>query len=469
MNLKHYLKHDIFGIISDIASDMQVESYVIGGFVRDLILERQSKDIDIVVVGSGIDLAKNIANKIGDTKVSVFKTFGTAMLKYNDLEIEFVGARTESYKRESRKPIVEDGTLQDDQNRRDFTINTLALCLNREKFGELVDPFNGLDDLKNKIIRTPLDPDITYSDDPLRMMRAIRFATQLEFKIDKKSLASIEKNKERIEIISKERIIDELNKIVQTKQPSIGFKILSKTGILEIIFPELENLKGIDVQSGKTHKDNFYHTLEVLDKIAKYSDNIWLKWAAILHDIAKPKTKKFYKKLGWTFHAHDHKGAEMVPKIFQKLKLPMNDKMKYVQKLVALHLRPIVLSEDFISDSAIRRLLFDAGDEIDDLMGLCEADITSKNMDRVKRHLKNFEIVRQKLKDIEEKDRIRNWQPPISGNVIMETFSINQCKEVGIIKKSIREAILDGEIENTYKDAFNFMLKKGKKLGLKTK
>ncbi len=466
--MKQYLKHPVFQLISETAEEMQKPVYVIGGFVRDLLLNQPSKDIDIVVLGSGIELAKKVAEKIGKhTKAKYFKNFGTAMLRYKDWQIEFVGARKESYRKDSRKPIVEDGTLEDDQKRRDFTINALAINLQKEKYGELIDPFNGIDDLKNKIIRTPLNPDITFSDDPLRMMRAIRFATRLNFFIDTDCFKAIKRNKERIKIVSKERITEELNGIILAPEPSRGFKILLETGLLEIIFPQMVDLQGTEFIDGKGHKDNFYHTLEVLDNVAGKSDNLWLRWAAILHDIAKPQTKIFVPDIGWTFHAHEFKGAKMVPEIFRKMKLPLNEKMRYVKKLVLLHLRPITLVENIVTDSAVRRLLFEAGDDIDDLMMLSEADITSKNQQKIKRYLKNFKLVREKLKDIEEKDKLRNWQPPVSGDVIMKTFNLKPCHKVGIIKNAIREAILDGEINNNYEDAYAFMIKEGEKLGLK--
>lgn len=462
------LYNPIFKIISDIITKNGQECFVIGGYVRDCLLERDSKDIDIVVLGSGIDLAKEVAAKIGKrTRISVFKNFGTAMLKYNDYEIEFVGARKESYRKSSRKPVVENGTLEDDQRRRDFTINALALSLNKDTYGKLVDPFGGLSDLNNKIIRTPLDPDKTYSDDPLRILRAIRLASQLNFNIEKNSLAAINKNRSRISIISQERITDELNKIILSPSPYKAFILLEKTGVLALIFPELDQMKGVEIKDGKTYKDIFRHSIKVLDNISKKTDNLWLRWSAILHDIGKPKTKRYSPDQGWTFHSHEFVGEKMISDIFRKLKLPTGWQMKYVQKLVNLHHRPIALALEEVTDSAVRRLLYDAGNDIDDLMTLCEADITSKIGERVQKYLKNFRIVRKKLKEIEEKDAIRNFQPPISGELIMKIFNIQPCKEVGIIKNAIKDAILDGEIKNNYDEAYQYMLKKAKEIGLK--
>jgi len=460
-----HLTHPIFKNIADCANQLGVDAYVIGGFVRDIYLGRESKDIDVVTIGKGIELAELVHKQLGeDAHLSVFKNFGTAQVKINDLEIEFVGARKESYNRDSRKPIVEDGTLENDQDRRDFTINALAIGLSKSNFGKLLDPFNGVRDIENKILRTPLEPEVTYSDDPLRMMRAIRFSSQLGFTIEKESLEAISKNKSRISIVSKERITDELNKIILSPIPSVGFKLLFDTGLLHLIFPEMVKLYGVETINGKSHKDNFYHTLEVLDNTAKKSNNLWLRWAAILHDIAKPATKRFEPEHGWTFHGHEDKGARMVPKIFESLRLPLNEKMKYVQKLVLLHLRPIVLAKTEITDSAIRRVLFEAGDEVDDLMALCEADITTKNPNKVKRYLQNFELVREKLKELEEKDKIRNWQPPVSGEEIMEIFNLAPCKKVGDLKNALKDAILDGIIPNEREVALVFLKDKAKEL-----
>jgi poly(A) polymerase len=465
--MKKRLNHPIFTTISDIIEEEGLTAFAIGGYVRDIFLKRSSKDIDVVVLGSGIDLARKVADRLDIHQVSVFKNFGTAMLKYGDVEVEFVGARRESYSRNSRKPVVEDGTLEDDQQRRDFTINALALCLNRERFGELVDPFDGLDDLKNRIIRTPMDPERTFSDDPLRMMRAIRFASQLRFWIGDNTYQGIETNAGRISIVSNERIMDEMHKILASPQPSVGLKLLQQTGLLKEFFPELDNLKGVEIKEGLSHKDNYMHTLKVVDNVSKETGNLWLRWAALLHDIGKPPTKRFSREQGWTFHGHDYVGYKMIPAIFRRLKLPMNEKMKYIQKLVLLHLRPIALVDEQVTDSAVRRLLFEAGDEVEDLMLLCEADITSKNEKRIKRYLSNFKKVRAKMEEIEEKDRVRNFQPPVSGDIIMQTFGIKPGREVGIIKDAIKEAILDGEIANDYDEAYRFMLRKGEELGLR--
>jgi poly(A) polymerase len=463
------LNDKIFETLSEVVTKEDVKAWVIGGYVRDCLLERDhpEKDIDIVVAGNGIDIARKAAKKFGShIRVSVFKNFGTAMFRFNNYDLEFVGARKESYNRNSRKPVVEAGTLEDDQKRRDFTINALAISINKETFGDFLDPFNGTEDLKNKIIRTPLDPDITFSDDPLRMMRAVRFATQLNFSIEENTFKSISINAERINIVSQERVIEELNKIIMCNHPSRGFVLLEKSGLLKQIFPELDNLKGVVQKDGKAHKDNFLHSLKVLDNISRKSDNIWLRWAALLHDIAKPLTKKYVPESGWSFHGHEFIGGKMIPDIFRKLKLPLNDKMKYVRKMVDLHLRPIVLSQEIVTDSAVRRLLFEAGDDIDDLMMLCEADITSKNEATKVRHLENFKLVRNKLREIEEKDAIRNFQPPVDGSEIIKTFGIKPGKEVGIIKNAIREAILDGIIPNEHEAARRLMLEKGKELGL---
>ena len=465
-NIKPY-EREIFDLIKESAEELGYPTYVVGGYVRDRLLARESKDMDIVCVGSGIELAQQLCSKLRPIpRITVFKRFGTAMIKHKDLEIEFVGARKESYSQNSRKPAVENGNLEDDQNRRDFTINALAVSLNEENFGEIIDPFNGLHHLEKKIIKTPLDPGKTFSDDPLRMMRGIRFTCQLGFEMEEQTLAAIAKFKNRIKIISKERIISEMEKILGADKPSIGFKLLFDTGLLELIFPEMAQLQGVDVKDGKAHKDNFYHTLEVVDNISRNTTNIWLRWAAVFHDIAKPPTKRFNKKNGWTFHGHEALGAIMVPKIFKRMKLPLDGKMKYVQKLVRLHLRPISLTKENITDSAIRRLLFEAGDDIDDLMTLCKADITSKNPNKVKRYLENYKLVQKKLAEIEEKDRLRNWQPPISGEHIMKTFNIGPCREVGVIKSAIREAILDGDIKNDFEEAHTFMIEKAKEINL---
>ena len=468
MNFKEQLiQYPILEIVAKAAAELGVEAYVIGGFVRDLILKRNSKDIDIVSIGSGIELAEMVASQLGpDVFVSIYKTFGTAQIRQGDLEIEFVGARKESYRSDSRKPAVEDGTLSDDQNRRDFTINAMGISLNKGTLGELVDPFDGLRDIKRKIIRTPLEPEITFSDDPLRMMRAIRFASQLNFDIEPNTFDAIIKMKDRVEIVSMERISDELNKIILSTTPSYGFKLLYHAGILQIIFPEMVELLGVQTIDGKGHKDNFYHTLQVLDNVSQHTDDLWLRWAAILHDIAKPATKKFDKRIGWSFHNHEEVGARMVPVIFRRMKLPLNEKMRFVKKLVRLHLRPIVLSKEEITDSAMRRLLVEAGEDIEALMKLCRADITSKNPDKVKRYLHNFDLVEQKLKDLEERDKLRNFQPVITGEMIMQAFGLKPAKEVGIIKEMVREAILEGIIPNEFDPAYAYMVQEGEKMGL---
>lgn len=467
-NYKEAISEDIFSIIAKASEILEVKSYVIGGFVRDFILQRgTAKDIDVVTIGNGIALAKKVASLLPNKpKVQVFKTYGTAMLRYKDIELEFVGARKESYAEDSRNPEVTEGTLEDDQNRRDFTINALAISLNNDDYGTLLDPFNGIKDLAKGIIKTPLNPDITYSDDPLRMMRAIRFATQLNFKIEEHSLKAIAKNAPRLAIITKERIIVELNKIIDAKKPSIGFLLLEKTNLLEMILPELIALKGVEEVEGQKHKDNFYHTLEVLDNISRTTEDTWLRWAALLHDIGKAPTKRFNKKVGWTFHAHEFVGSKMVYKLFKRLKLPLNTKMKFVQKLVMLSSRPIVLATD-VTDAAVRRLVFDAGDDIDALMTLCEADITTKNPKKFERYHKNFLDVREKIKEVEERDHVRNFQPPISGEEIMKTFNLKPCREIGQLKEAIKEAILEGEIPNNHQASFDFMLQKGEELGLK--
>lgn len=458
MNLSERLQGRTFRTVGEAADAMERECYVVGGYVRDLLLGRPSKDIDFVTVGSGIEVARAVARQIKGSHLSVFRNFGTAQVKARGMELEFVGARRESYQRDSRKPIVEDGTLDDDLARRDFTINAMAACVNASRFGEVIDRYNGLEDLEAKLIRTPLDPDITFSDDPLRMMRAIRFATQLDFTIVEETFRAISRNAQRIKIISRERVMDELMKIMRSPRPSIGWELLLKSGLLRFIFPELQAMKGVEIREGIGHKDNFYHTMAVLDNVARQTDNVWLRWAALLHDIAKPVTKRFDDKLGWTFHGHNAVGAKMVPRIFRQMKFPMNAKMKYVQKMVELHMRPIALVEDEVTDSAVRRLLFDAGDDVDDLMLLCSADITSRNADKVARFRENYELVKKKMVELEERDRIRNFQPPVDGIEIMRTFGLGECREVGIIKERIKNAILDGEIPNEHEAARELML-----------
>ncbi len=472
MNLSEKLKNPIFKTVHLAAEELNYPTYVVGGWVRDLLLKKNqtSTDIDFVCIGSGIKLAKKVKEKLGNNaSFKVFKKFGTAMINVESENYEFVGARKESYRNNSRKPIIEDGTLEDDQNRRDFTINAMAIQLNTNNHGKLIDPFNGISDLKNKIIRTPLNPIKTYSDDPLRMMRAIRFATQLNFRIEEESYQAISKSHKRLSIISQERITEELNKIILSEKPSIGFKMLFDTKLLHIFFPKMTELHGVEYKNNQGHKDNFYHTLEVLDNISTKTDNLWLRWSAILHDIAKPDTKRYEVKNGWTFHSHEFIGAKMIPKIFNDLKLPLNNKMKYVKKMVLLHLRPIVLAQEIVTDSAIRRLLFDAGDDIDDLMMLCDADITSKNPKKVEKYLNNFQIVRKKLKEVEEKDHIRNFQPPVNGNEIMKLFNIQACKEIGVLKNAVKNAILDGEVKNNKKEALKFIINKAKELNIKQK
>ena len=469
MKFEEAINDKLFKTISNCADQLGLDCYVIGGFVRDYFLKRESKDVDIVVVGSGIEMAKLVSKALKITsEIKIFKTYGTAMLQYSNFEIEFVGARKESYSAKSRNPEVSEGKLEDDIKRRDFTINSLAIGLNKKNYGKLIDQYNGLDDIESKIIKTPLDPNVTFNDDPLRMLRAIRFASNLKFDINKHILEVITNLSSRINIITKERVVDEINKILLSEKPSYGFFLLEKTGLLNIILPEITALKGIDEVEGQTHKDNFYHTLEVLDNISKETSNLWLRWAALLHDIGKMPTKKFNSKIGWTFHGHEFEGSKMVYKIFKRLKMPLNDKMKYVQKIVLLSSRPIVLAQENVTDSAVRRLIFDAGDNIDDLMTLCEADITTKNKERFKKYLGNFKIVRNKIIEVEERDNIRNFQPPVTGKEIMKAFNLKPCKAIGQIKEAIKEAILEGDINNNYDDAYNIMLKEGKKLGLST-
>ncbi len=469
MKFEEAINDKLFKTISNCADQLGLDCYVIGGFVRDYFLKRESKDVDIVVVGSGIEMAKLVSKALKITsEIKIFKTYGTAMLRYSNFEIEFVGARKESYSPKSRNPKISEGTLEDLIKRRDFTVNSLAGSLNKKNYGKLIDQYNGLDDIESKIIKTPLDPNVTFNDDPLRMLRAIRFASNLKFDINKHILEVITNLSSRINIITKERVVDEINKILLSEKPSYGFFLLEKTGLLNIILPEITALKGIDEVEGQTHKDNFYHTLEVLDNISKETDNLWLRWAALLHDIGKMPTKKFNSKIGWTFHGHEFEGSKMVYKIFKRLKMPLNDKMKYVQKIVLLSSRPIVLAQENVTDSAVRRLIFDAGDNIDDLMTLCEADITTKNKERFKKYLGNFKIVRNKIIEVEERDNIRNFQPPVTGKEIMKAFNLKPCKAIGQIKEAIKEAILEGDINNNYDDAYNIMLKEGKKLGLST-
>jgi poly(A) polymerase len=467
MNLAHKLTHPIFKAISIEAEKLNEEAFVIGGFVRDLLLGREDKDIDIVCIGSGIELAEKVAKTLNIRKVSVFKSFKTAMFHYNDMEIEFVGARKESYRIDSRKPIVEDGSLEDDQNRRDFSINAMAISLSPHNYGDVLDPFDGISDLKNKILRTPLDPDITYSDDPLRMMRGIRFSTELGFKLEPASLKAIKRNSHRLKIVSTERIMVEFNRIMSARTPSVGLKLLFETNLLHQFLPELCNLHGVEERNGIRHKDNFFHTLQVIDNVAVMSNNLWLRWGALMHDIAKPDTKRFHPDSGWSFHGHEDRGAQMVPGLFKRLKLPMDHKMKFVQKLVLLHLRPIALTKEEATDSALRRLLFEAGEDLEDLMILCKADITSKNEVKVKRYLENYEKVKIRLGEVEQKDHIRYWQPPIDGAEIMKTFGIKPGPEIGLIKNAIKEAILEGEIPNEYSAAYNFMINRAKEIGLK--
>ena len=464
------LGHKVFGVVAQVAAETGVKAYVVGGYVRDIFLKRPSKDVDFTVIGDGIDFAQAVAKKLGDNSdVHVFKNFGTAMIKNEDWDIEFVGARKESYQSESRKPLVSPGSFEDDLSRRDFTINTLAISMNADDYGQLIDFYNGMQDLNDGIIKTPLAPGITFSDDPLRMMRAIRFASQLNFKLHPETLQGIKDNAHRIEIVSMERISDEINKIILSPKPSIGFSLLFDTGLLPLVFPEMALLHGVETIDGLSHKDNFYHTIQVLDNLCRESDDIWLRWSAILHDIAKPQTKRFYKGEGWTFHGHEDKGARMVKGIFKRLRLPLNEKMKFVEKMVQLHLRPIVLSQEIVTDSAIRRLIFDAGEDIFSLLKLCRADITTKNELKVRKFLNNLKVVEDKIRDVEERDRVRNWQPPIDGIEIMELFGIGAGREIGVLKNALREAILDGEIKNDYNEGLEFIIKKGTEIGLKPK